>query len=279
SQAHHGLMSWSLLNAGFVPFWKPLISNSPSGSADLNASPRLGMSSDPPQLQPLTTPLMTSGMSPVMLKLAEPLFRAYGMTALQAGGSGGSDATTDAPAKLEPGSVLAVPLLTGDMDMTAIGTVTEVIGNLVFGFGHSFNNEGYVSVPMGAGRINGVIPNMQTSFKLGSLTREVGSLTTDQSVGVSGLVGRSAPTIPLEFHVSYADGSAPRTYKFQAAVHSKFTPMLAGLALGAAITGPSELPQYNTVEYQLKLQFANGQTVKIANTAVNANMQELFGDR
>jgi hypothetical protein len=54
--------------------------------------------------------------------------------------------------------------------------------------------------------------------------------------------------------------------------------MLAGVALASAITGPSELPQYNTLDYDLKLEFANGQVVDIANTTTNANTQELFGE-
>lgn len=278
AESHQGLMSWSLSDAGLVPFFKPLAQRAGAQPSGLGAGPRLGTSSEPPQLQPLTTPLMTSGMSSSLLKQIAPMFSAFGMTALQAGDGGGSASPEDGPARLEPGSVLAVPLLTGDMDMTAIGTVTEVIGNRVFGFGHPFNNEGFISLPMGAGKINGVIPNLQTSFKLGAITRQLGRLTTDESVGVAGRTGETAPTVPVEFHVSYADGGPPRTYKFRAALHPKFTPMLAGMALASAVTGPSELPQYNTVSYDLNLDFANGQTVKIANTAVNANMQELFGE-
>ena len=34
--------------------------------------------------------------------------------------------------------MLAVPLLIGDVDMTAIGTCTEVLNGRVFGFGHPF---------------------------------------------------------------------------------------------------------------------------------------------
>src|SRR5207237_9991284 len=97
------------------------------------------------------------------------------------------------PVEITPGSVLAVPLLVGDADMTAVGTCTEVIGDRVFGFGHPFQNEGSVVLPMGAGRINGIIPNMTTSFKLGTLTATLGRLTADQTVGVSGRLGEPPP--------------------------------------------------------------------------------------
>jgi hypothetical protein len=273
---HHTGLNWSMANAGLIPFWKGLPSEAQvAQSAGLGAASRLG--DGLPQLQPLATPLMSGGLSPTLLKEVAPLFARYGLTTLQAGGGGSADSNEPA-AKLEPGSALAVPLLTGDVDLTAIGTVTETVGDRVFGFGHPFNNEGAVQLPMGSGVINGVIANLQTSFKLGALTKQRGELTTDESVGVAGEIGESPPTVPIEFHVTYADGSPPRDYRFNSAQHPKFTPMIAGVALSAAVTGPSELPQYNTMNYDLKLQFANGQVVDIANTAVNASAQEIISE-
>lgn len=278
SSGHASGLSWSLSNAGMIPFWKPLPrpNNLSTGPAMPSATSRLG-SGDAPQLEPLATPLMAGGLSPELLKQVAPLFQAYGLTALQAGG-GGSASPDDAPAKLEPGSALAVPLLSGDVDLTAIGTVTEVLGDRVFGFGHPFNNEGAIALPMGCGVIHAIIPNLQTSFKLGSLTKVTGRLTTDESVGVAGETDLVAPTVPIEFHVEYPDGTPARTYRFQAAQHPKFTPMLAGVALTSAVTGQSELPQYNTLDYKIRLEFANGQVVNIADTAANATAQELFSE-
>lgn len=273
--AEHNRLSWSMSRAGFVPFWKP-IAGTDSGvqSTGLEAGLRLGEGA--PRLEPLATPLMVGGMSPTLLKEVAPLFARYGMTPLQAGG-GGSASGDEPAAKLEPGAALAVPLLIGDADMTAIGTVTETIGDRVFAFGHPFNNEGFVELPMGSGTIHGVIANLQTSFKLGSFTQSRGELTTDESVGVAGEVGQSAPMVPIEFNVTYADGST-RTYHFKSAVNPKFTPMIAGTALAAAITGENDLPQFNTLNYHLTLDFANGRTVDIANTAANATAQELFSE-
>lgn len=273
--AQHNGLSWSMTRAGLVPFWKPLrVSDAGAPASGLQAGVRLGDGA--PKLEPLVTPLMVGGISPSLLKDIGPLFAQYGLAPLQAGG-GGSAEGNEPPIKLEPGSALAVPLLTGDADMTAIGTVTETIGDRVFGFGHPFNNEGFVELPMGSGTIHGVIANLQTSFKLGSFVQNRGELTTDESVGVAGELGQSAPTVPIEFNVTYADGTS-RTYHFRSAQHPKFTPMIAGTALAAAITGESELPQYNTLNYRMTLDFANGRSVDIANTAVNATAQELFSE-
>ncbi len=273
-------MKWSLADAGLLPFPGRHASIAPVLQAIKSRSEStIGMTGDGdsiPRLQPLTTPIMVSGMSPQLLEIYAPAFKSLGFAALQAGGSSSAADQPDPP--LEPGSVLAVPLMTGDVDMTAIGTCTEVIGDHWFGFGHPFNSEGATSLPMGAGSINYVIANLQTSFKLGAMSKPLGTLSTDQTVGVAGETGPVAPTIPIEFAVTYADGTPPRTYHFQSALHPRFTPLLASMAFNSAITGVSELPPYNTLDYNIDLEFAGGEKLHIANRAVNSNAADLFNE-
>lgn len=173
---------------------------------------------------------------------------------------------------------MAVPLLLGDADMTAVGTCTEVLGDRVYGFGHPFQNEGTVLLPMGTGRINGIIPNLTTSFKLGSLTATRGRLTADQTVGVSGRIGDPPPTVPIDVRILYTDGSQDRPYHFDAAIHPRFTPLLAAVSLATSVSGAHDLPQYNTLDYDLTLEFKNGRTLRIDNTAVNVNPMGLFAE-
>jgi hypothetical protein len=190
---------------------------------------------------------------------------------MQAGGGGSARRDAKGSAvQLEPGSVLAVPMVTGDVDFTAIGTVTEVIGDRVFGLGHPFVNEGPTVLPMGTGEINGVLARLDQSMKLGSLVELKGSITADQMVGVSGALGESPPTAPIELRVVYADGSQDATYRFDCALHPRLTPMLGALALSAAMSGSRELPQYHTINYELAIDFANGQTLKMSDVAVDA---------
>ncbi len=275
-------MKWSLADAGMLP-WPGR--HSAVGTALEMSKPRsdgamtlTGDGNAFPRLQPLTTPIMVSGMSPRLLEAFSPVLRALGFTALQAGGSSPSDDTVGLDPALEPGSVLAVPLLTGDLDMTAIGTCTERIGDQWFGFGHPFNSEGSTALPMGAGSINSVIANLQTSFKLGSMSKSIGTLSTDETVGVAGRTGKVAPTVPIEFAITYADGTPARSYHFRSALHPRFTPLLASMAFSSAITGVSELPPYNTLDYNIDLEFTGGQTLHIANRAVNTNAADLFNE-
>jgi hypothetical protein len=228
-----------------------------------------------PRLVPLATPLMTAGISPRVLAEVSPLFQSAGLVPLQ-GGTGGSAVAEGEPAKLEPGAVLGVPLITGDVEMTAVGTCTEVLGDRVWGFGHAFNNEGPVSLPMGSGQISAVIANLNSSFKLGSLTKLRGTLTADQTVGVAGRLGEPPAMVPVELAIAYPDGSNNQTYHFKIALHPKLTPMIAAAAIQAVLGGTKDLPQYQTLDYDLNLEFANGQTVRINNRAENIHAAELF---
>jgi hypothetical protein len=192
---------------------------------------------------------------------------------MQAGGA--SPSGTQPVVPLTPGAVLAVPLLIGDADLTAIGTCTEVVGDRVFGFGHPFNNEGRVTLPMGPGEIHGVIANLTTSFKLGSMTAARGTLTTDASVGVGGMIGTTPKMAPIEITVNDADLGTSQTYHFRAAVHPKFTPLLAGAALAAAAGGNSDFPQYNTIDWKIDLDFANGRSIKMVDRGTNVDLGSL----
>ena len=172
-------------------------------------------SGDAARLQPLATPLMTGGMPRAVVEQLNIMLAPTGMVAMQAGGIGGGDGDPQAPpVKIEPGSVLAVPLMTGDAEMTALGTCTEVIGDRVLGFGHSFNNEGPIALPMGGGRINAVIANLTTSFKIGALRGIQGTLLADQTVGVAGKTGAAPAMIPMDLRVIYTDASAEQRFHF-----------------------------------------------------------------
>jgi hypothetical protein len=231
-------------------------------------------SADTARLRPLATPLMMAGVPQDLMAKFEPMFRAHGMIPLAAGGAGAM--SDEAPVKLEPGSAIAVPLMSGDMDMTAIGTVTEVLGDRVLGFGHAFFSEGEMSLPMGSGYIHSVIANLVNSFKLGSALKVQGTLLADQVMGVAGKIGESPATIPIELRCVYVDGSFDQTYRFNAAIHPKFTPMLAAMSAVIAISGQRDLPQYHTLEYDMMMEFANGQKVAMQNRLVNTGAAEIF---
>ncbi len=256
------------------------------------------------QLIGLGTPLMIGGASPQRVEKLWRRFLPGQWSFLQTGGGGGGAATTtlattrattgpandnqpadeqpadvqpaDAAAKpFAPGSVLAVPLLTGDMDITAIGTCTEVLGQRVWGFGHPFQGNGPVSLPMGDGRIYTIIANLASSFKLGAMGQTRGMLVSDQATGVAGRIGPGPKVMPIDLEVSYPD-APPRHYHFEAARDRMFTPLLFAVAIEGALTGERDLPHDHTLQYDLTIEFDNGKSLRLANTLVNTNANELF---
>jgi hypothetical protein len=267
---------WSLIDA------LPGVPAPFAAAASIKAAPRTSV--DPLHLKPLATPLMSSGLPPRVMEQFNALLGASGLVAVQAGGIGGGGAGGgEGPApKLEPGSVLAVPLVTGDTEMTAIGTCTDIIsmpgGDRVLGFGHAFNNEGPIVLPMGSGRINAVIANLATSFKIGALSDITGTLVADQTVGVGGRIGEVPAMAPMDLNVTYTDGSAAARYHFNLAVHPKLTPMLLAATVAAAVSGTHDLPQFHTVDYDLDLSFSDGHSIHLANSTVNVQVADLFNE-
>src|SRR5262249_19075423 len=74
-------------------------------------------------------------------------------------GAAAPSSTVAEPLPLQPGSAVATQLLSGDMDLSATGTVTWVEGNSVLAFGHPFLSMGPVSMPMAQANVLTVLPS------------------------------------------------------------------------------------------------------------------------
>ena len=222
----------------------------------------------PSRLVPLATPVMVGGVGPALLERTAPLLATAGLVPVPAATSPANAQAGDDP--IVPGSVLGVPLVTGDVEMTAIGTCTDVIGDRVLAFGHPLNGDGPAALPFGGGQIQGVIASVNSSFKIGSLGRVRGTITFDGAAGVSGRLGPAPATIPVELTVAHADASGPpTTYRFAVARHPKLTPALLPVAMAAALTADRELPARHTLSYDLTIDFPGGQRVRLGDRAVD----------
>src|SRR5207249_9415620 len=119
-------------------------------------------------------------------------------------GSGAPSSLTAAasPRALAPGSAVATQLLSGDMDLSATGTVTWVEGNSVLAFGHPFLSMGPVSMPMAQAQVLTVLPSLYRSFKFAATGPVLGSITQDRSTGILGTFGTQAPMVPITVRIS-----------------------------------------------------------------------------
>ena len=142
---------------------------------------------------PKGTALMAGGFTEYGLEYLQEKLAPFGLDAVGVGGSGkGSDKP------LQPGSGVGVALMQGDMSLGALGTVTwtDDEGNLL-AFGHPFMQRGNSSFFMNKVWVLGVIPNMQSSYKVGNLGEPVGSFTQDRASGIGGNIGKLPDSIPL----------------------------------------------------------------------------------
>jgi hypothetical protein len=176
----------------------------------------------PTGLVPIKTPVMVSGFDQQVIDQMTPVFEKYHMSPVQAGSGAGQDADV----VLEPGASLAVQLVSGDVSLSAVGTLTYREGDRIIGFGHPMFFSGGVDYPMSGAVVHSILPSLATSFKLASVSDVVGILRQDRRSGVAGIVGQAPATVPVQLRVGGSGRVEPETFHFDI-IHNKFfTPNL-----------------------------------------------------
>ncbi len=142
---------------------------------------------------PKGTALMAGGFTEYGLEYLQQKLEPFGLTAVGAGGVGASSDKA-----LEPGSSVGVALMQGDMNLGALGTVTwtDDSGKLL-AFGHAFMQRGSSNFFMNKVWVLGVVPNLQSSYKVGTLGAAIGSFTQDRASGIGGAIGKQPGSIPM----------------------------------------------------------------------------------
>ena len=229
-------------------------------------------------LNPLPCPLITSGIpaqaSRELQNLAEPL----GMMIVSGGGYTSTSQANEENRKLVPGATLGVPLVNGDIKLSTVGTVTEVIGDKVYGFGHSLLGFGEIDLPMSTGKVHTIVSNLSTSFKMASVYDTVGSLKFDESNGVIGNIGVMPKTIPLQITIDHCNDSQIRTYDCQIANNELVTPSYLQLAISGAAMQPSDLPAENTVKYNFDIVVENNKVISCSNISTDSGLNDILGE-
>jgi len=196
---------------------------------------------------PIETPLTFSGFSDNTLKQFGPLFQQMGVAVAQ-GGAGG-DIRSSKPASgwqdsLQPGDAVAGVLVSGDMSVTGLGTVTYNDGKRVLAFGHPFFNLGPVDMPMSKGEILMVLSSQFQPNKFGNATDIVGALKQDRHSGIMGELGATSPVIPVDVKVrSMSENntvSKEKDLHFNVFVNQKWTPYLMMMTLFNSMEGLNE---------------------------------------
>ncbi len=204
------------------------------------------------ELVPLATPLMVSGLSERTLRQVEQPLRKAGLLPVQAGGIAAAPPTDTA---FVPGSAISISLITGDIDLSGVGTVTDVTGDHLLALGHGLFAEGEAEFPVGPAYVHTVVPSLLRSFKLGSASGITGTLVRDENVGVSVVIGRPAIMIPVTVWLDRGGKEPPQRFRYGIARHRLLTPLLAYIVAAESTYSWRELPEQHTVRHSVDIDF------------------------
>jgi hypothetical protein len=121
------------------------------------------------------------------------------------------------PQPPRPGSSLSVGYSSGDLSVGAVGTVSYVDGDRVWGFGHPFENSGLRSLMLQDAYVYTVISNPNvgddtgSTYKLAAAGHTLGTISNDASDAVVGRSGVQPATVPVRIFSEDQDTGAHST--------------------------------------------------------------------
>jgi len=229
---------------------------------------------------PIETPLMFSGFHENVLRDFGPLFEQLGITAAQ-GGSASSTTYTAKPAagwqsSLRPGDPVAGVLVSGDMSITGLGTVTYNDGQHVLAFGHPFFNLGPVDMPMSKGEVIMTLASQFQPNKFANATEIVGALHQDRHSGIMGVLGQESDMIPVTVAVrSFGDNNAVRSqkdFRFNVFVQQKWTPYLMMVTLFNSLSELNEFKDEATYRLTGDVELNGGPNLSLSTMQASGEM-------
>jgi len=214
------------------------------------------------------TPLVLGGFTRRAVEQFTPQLRALGLEP-QRGASGGGAQSSEFGdvSALQPGSMISVQLLAGDMSVGAEGTVTHVEGRKVYAFGHRLLSIGNTDLPFSRAEVMTLLPTLNSSFKIAAARELMGAITADRSTAVAGELGRRAALVPVSVTVARGAAAKPlATYNLRMASDSFLSPLLLQMAVFSAIDATERTVGASTVAIRGEIQFAGGaERVRVSN--------------
>jgi hypothetical protein len=211
----------------------------------------------------IATPVSFGGFTRGAIEHFAPQLRSLGLEPCQ-GMSGGSrlGPALGNSSALQPGSMISVQLLSGDMSIGADGTITAIDGQQVYAFGHRFLSIGSTDLPFARAEVLTLLPNLSTSFKISAAREWMGTITEDRNTAIAGQLGRRAATIPVEISVRRrapaSASEAPVSYQLQMVNDTILSPFLLQMAVFSAIDATERMVGESSFAVSGEVEFAGG---------------------
>jgi hypothetical protein len=198
---------------------------------------RRGRPSDPSQAQlvPCATPLLIGGVTASMARVLREQLSPLGLEVMEAA-SGTAAKESDGPQGYVDGGSIAVTLLRGDIQATAVGTVTHVQGKRAVAFGHPMLDAGEVGLPTATSRVLHVLASERSSFKMAEAIKPLGALVHDRQAAVVVDSEVNPRVIPIKVQIRGLKGLPKEVWHAEAVNHRMLTPSLVLTAIGSAVS-------------------------------------------
>jgi sugar lactone lactonase YvrE len=184
-------------------------------------------------LTPVATPVMVNGLGSSAIAALAGVLEPYGLVPT----AGGGKAPMRLTATPRPGDAIGVQLVGGDIDLTAVGTVTYVKNGRVLAMGHPFLGTGAIDLPMVNAYIHGILPSQNFSFKIASSGNAIiGRWTEDRTWSLGGVLGEKPQTFPASFEMIDKSRGVHKKYSALFGRHRMLTPVLAAISVESAVT-------------------------------------------
>ena len=207
-------------------------------------------------LRAIASPVSFGGFSERTLEVFGDQLRSMGLRPVQGLGGGASQAM----GPVEPGSMISVGLIRGDLHATAAGTVTHLDGDQLYAFGHSFMQSGPAELPLMKASVITLVPSVENSFKLAASGELAGKITMDRSAGIVGRLGAGPSMVPLSIRIG---GSSPQQFQMELARDRFLTPFLLQLATFSALDVAQRQLGPSAVRVSGQAQAADGVSIEL----------------
>lgn len=222
-------------------------------------------------LAPIATPASLHGFSLESFEHIAPLMRSLGLEPLLGGAAtpavqatARSNESSSADTKLEDGGSIGVSLVRGDLDISAVGTLTHVDEETqsVYAFGHPLFNLGPIEYPMTRASVHLVLPSLMNSFKLASSGPVVGTWVQDRNTAIKGVLGTKPRMIPLSVDLK-TSRNQDRSYQLEIVNDELFSPVLTYVSLISILQASEREFGSQTVKVSAWIEMENDRRVHI----------------
>ncbi len=220
---------------------------------------------------PVTTPVLVTGLGPRALAFLERELLASAFHGAQLVPGGGS--ATQIAGPLGPGSAVAVAWVRGDVEIAAVGTVTELADDRILAFGHPLLGSGPVDWPLVAAQVTALVPQRRVPFKLANTGDVVlGRVDQDRTAAVGGRLSERPDLLPITLTVAATNAAGvdeTTTLRFEVVRDAALWPALVAVATLEALDRIRERAGPGTATVHWDVTLRDGPGLRMSETVVH----------